>query len=191
MENLDLIIFNSILLLLTLWFALYVNRNFIYKTRINKQRFKLFALRDELTILAMKGEIDYHSKEYQFLLKSLNSLIKITGNFQISDFLKYLISNYDNKKPQEKVKKIKKSIETHSDGLNKIWIEYYKVMNAIMERHLRLFMRIFLMLIISIAGILVSIKLCTKFANWALDTGQKIQSSAKTIKELSEMKAAA
>jgi|GEM_PF-7012425 len=187
MENLDLIIFNSILLLLTLWFALYVNRNFIYKTRINTQRFKLFALRDELTILAMKGEIDYHSKEYQFLLKSLNSLIKITGDFQMSDFLKYLISNYDNKKTQEKVKKIKKSIKTHSDELNKIWIEYYKVMNAIMERHLR----IFLMLIISIAGILVSIKLCTKFANWALDTSQKIQSSAKTIKELSEMKVAA
>lgn len=191
MENLDLIIFNSILLLLTLWFVLYVNRKFIYKTRINKQRFKLFALRDELTILAMKGEVDYHSKEYQFLLKSLNSLIKITGDFQISDFLKYLISNYDDKKAQEKAKKIKKSIGTHSDGLNKIWVECYKVMNAIMERHLRLFMRIFLMLIISIAGILVSIKLCTKFANWTIDTGKKIQSSAKTIEEIAEMKVVA
>ena len=189
MGNTDLIVFNSILLLLVLWLVLYINRSFIYKTRINKQRFKLFALRDKLTILAMKKEIDYNSKEYQFLLNSLNSLIRITGNFQISDFLKYLISNYDDKETLKKKKNIENLIKFHSEELNKIWREYYKIMNIIMERHLRLFLRIFVALIISIAGVLISVKLCTKFAEWTLDTGKRIQSSVKIIKELSEINA--
>ena len=187
MENTDLIVFNSILSLLILWLVLYINRKFIYKTRINKQRFKLFALRDELTILAMKKEIDYNSKEYQFLLNNLNSLIKITGNFQIFDFLKYLILNYDDKETLKKKKNIEKLIKFHSEELNKILHEYYKIMNIIMERHLRLFMRIFVALMISIAGVLVSVKLCTKFAKWTIYTGKRIQSSAKIIKELSEI----
>lgn len=180
MENMNIIIFNSILSLLSLWFILYTNRKFLYRTRINKQRFKLFALRDELTILAMKGQVDFNSKEYQFLLKSLNALIGITGDFRVTDFLKFIAATYDSPQQYKKINKIRANIQKDTDGLHPIWIRYCRVMNQIMSGHLRLL----IMLMVSIAGVLLSIKLCTNIASMATDQGQRILSSSKEIQRI-------
>ncbi len=180
MENLDLIIFNSILLLLSIWFILYVNLNFIYKTRINKKRFKLFALRDELSLLAMQGEVDYNSKEYQLVLNSLNGLIKITGDFKISDFLTYIVKNFDDRKNREVIEQTSQKLEKKNHALNDIWIQFSIVTNNIMSRHLRLF----IMFLVSLAGILKSIKICSDFANLTAERGQRILYSSDTIKKI-------
>jgi len=180
MEHVNIIALNSILLLFSLWFILYTNRKFLYMTRINKQRFEFFALRDELAILAMKDKVDQNSKEYQFLLNSLNALIRITGNFSVTDFLTFILINDDSPQQYTNFNKIRKNIQKEATGLHPIWIRYYRVMNQIMNGHLRLF----IMLTVSIAGLLVSIRLCTNIASMATDRGKRILSSSKEIRRI-------
>jgi len=179
MENLDLLIFNFIILFISVWIILYTNRNFIYKTRINKKRFRLFSLRDDLTLLVMAGKVEYNSKEYQYLLHSLNSVIKITGDFQISDFLKFLITQYNNDEIEEKLDKIDKAVEVQSKEFKVIWVEYHMVMGNIMSKHLRLLVGFVTML----ASLLLSIKIFTNAAKWLLNYGSQIKLSTHKVDE--------
>lgn len=180
MENLNLIFFNGLLSLLSLWFILYTNRKFIYKTRINKQRFKLFALRDELTILAMKGHVNYNSNEYRFLLDSLNSLISITGDFHVTDFLKFIATVSPHS--FNEVDKIEEKLKKDTNGLHLIWVRYYQVMNQIMSRHLKLVVLIF----VTAAGALLSIRICTNITSIAVKKGKEILSSSAEIQKIAK-----
>lgn len=178
MENMNIVIWNAFILIFSLWFILYTNRNFIYKTRINRRRFKLFSLRDELTILAMKGHADYQSEEYQFLLKSLNALIRITGDFHVTDFLKFIATVSPNS--FNEICKIEAQLKKETNGLNSIWVSYCQVMTQIMGGHLKLI----IWTLVAIAGALKSIRICTNIASKIVDKGKEILSSSEAIQKI-------
>ncbi|MDX9963546.1 hypothetical protein [Desulfobacter postgatei] len=180
MEDMNLILWNSFVLIFSLWFILYTNRNFIYKTRINRRRFKLFALRDELTILAMKGHADYNSEEYQFLLKSLNSLIRITGDFHVTDFLKFIATVSPSS--FNEIYKIEEKLNKETNGLHLIWVRYCQVMNQIMSGHLKLIIWV----LVVIAGAFKSIRICTNIASNFVEKGRGILSSSAEIRKIAE-----
>lgn len=81
---------NILISLITIWFFMYLNQKYLIPLKFDIFRFKLFALRDELAILAMKRKILPTSTEYITLNKLINSSICSLSNFKLSIFLKIL-----------------------------------------------------------------------------------------------------
>lgn len=86
-----MLLFNALLTCLCLWAILNVNYRYLQPTLRNKRRFRLYRLRDELSLCAMRGELDERSPEYRTLLVVLNGAIRALGTFQVVDFLKFLV----------------------------------------------------------------------------------------------------
>ena len=82
---------NFIIACLSLWLIMLINYHFLQPALKNQQRFKLYKLRDELSLLAMRGELDENSDEYLTLIKLINNAIRATGSFQVIDYLKFNI----------------------------------------------------------------------------------------------------
>lgn len=83
----SIVIFNVLISLISVWVAMVVNSKFLRPAVLNRKRFKLYELRDELAILAMKGLIKENSEEYLTLLRMMNNSIRATKNFRITSFL--------------------------------------------------------------------------------------------------------
>lgn len=98
---------NIILLLLVGWLMLLLNSKYLQPALINKKRFRLFVLRDRLSLLAMRGELLETSLEYRVFIKLLNAAIKATGTFRVTDFLKYMFNWYSKERlSEESIEKI-------------------------------------------------------------------------------------
>ena len=51
---------------------------------ITKRKYKLYSLRDELTLLVIKGEVIEGSKEHTCILHSINHALRDTQNITLS-----------------------------------------------------------------------------------------------------------
>jgi hypothetical protein len=117
---------------------MYLNNNFLRVARLNKVRFKLFALRDDLALLAMRGLVKEDGIEYRTLTRMLNESIKIMGHFSIIDFLKYVVAIHKDEKLRDNMNSILKKIEHHNIEYKVIVHEYFYTMNFMLHKHLRI-----------------------------------------------------
>lgn len=134
-----MLIFNFGLTLVCLWIAFYVYNYAIRETKFNNNRFKIFALRDRLALLAMEGKISDNSKDYEILMSILNSSIYAMDKFNISIFLKRIKAIYSNPQMQKELESIGKSFETQCLEFRAIAHEYFLIMQTILMKETWLF----------------------------------------------------
>lgn len=128
-----MLLFNFLLTLICIWILLAVNYRYIQPTRWNKHRFKLFALRDRLAILAMQGKIDERSIKYIYLMKTINTAISETGQFKLSRFMNFLVWLQETKKAQDMVDMITSEITEKNDELKMIFSECILIIDSIFK----------------------------------------------------------
>ena len=156
-----MLMFNLIVLCISMWIIMYVNHKYIYTASINSSRFKFFELRDRLAIMAMKGDIKEDAMEYKYLLRLINTLITVTGHFEVIDYIRNVrdIMNFPEAVKASEI--IKKDILNHSTGLRDIYKEFYNEFYRVGDRHLRPF----IITSTIVCAILSSVKLSLNFAN--------------------------
>ncbi|MCA9032846.1 MAG: hypothetical protein KDA66_18660, partial [Planctomycetaceae bacterium] len=69
------LLFDTIAVLVTGVLVLHVHRKFYLDARMMELRFKAFALRDRLSMLAVKGVLQEHDPIYEYLQRKINVLI--------------------------------------------------------------------------------------------------------------------
>ncbi|MEO5377303.1 MAG: hypothetical protein H7832_05910 [Magnetococcus sp. DMHC-6] len=102
----SMVLINFFLIFVSFWACWYVYERYYRRIEIDRRRYRLFALRDRLTLLVMKGKIAEGSTEHLFLLTVLNKTIKSINTFRITSFLRFIIRLYDDKTFQEYIEKI-------------------------------------------------------------------------------------
>ncbi len=102
---------NFLVASVSIWTIIYINNKFLQPALKNKQRFKLYKLRDELSLLAMKGSLGENSTEYLILIRLINSGIKHTGSFKVTDYLHFILTFHKDKDLKEKFEFVAQKIE--------------------------------------------------------------------------------
>jgi hypothetical protein len=82
------ILFNLFMALVCVWVAMTINSKFLRPAILNKKRFAIYELRDQLALLAMRGVIDEKSEEFVTLLRIMNMTIASTKDFRITRYVK-------------------------------------------------------------------------------------------------------
>ena len=79
---------------------LYLIKFYLIEALYNKKRFELYKLRDDVCILATRGNISQQSKEYAFLVNIINFEVNIVGRSRdlVSLMEKIIVPNIDAKK---------------------------------------------------------------------------------------------
>lgn len=85
-----ILVFNFTIALLSVWACSYIYAKHYKPAKIINYRFRLYALRDRLTLLVMRGIIDKDSVEYDILLRLINAAIVSVGTFRVTDFLRFV-----------------------------------------------------------------------------------------------------
>lgn len=143
------------MLLINLFFTIfgwslifYLNYKFLRPASINKERFRLFELRDCLASLAMAGKISTTSDEYKALSYLLNTSIKELNNFSITSYIRFISGHVLHLQSKKKAKTIIALMDQHNDAnYKKLVYSFYSITNNIFLRHTRLFRYSFLPLI--------------------------------------------
>lgn len=110
---------------------------------MNRKRFKLFALRDDLCILAMRGLISQNSVEYTTLRDFLNGSVHVLDKFSATDFLKYLYNVRNDEQLQKKVEIIMGRLHHEDPQYKKIVYQYFDIMYSLYNRHTLLLRTLF------------------------------------------------
>ncbi|MCG6551568.1 MAG: hypothetical protein L7F77_04520 [Candidatus Magnetominusculus sp. LBB02] len=131
--------FNIILIIACIWIAMYLNYNFLRVARLNKLRFRLFSLRDDLALLAMQGVVKENEIEYKTFMRMLNDSIKIMDQFSIIDFLRFVVKIHQDNQLQDDINSILRRIDHRDARLKEIAHNYYYIIDYIFNKQLRIF----------------------------------------------------
>ncbi len=174
---------NLFLTLLCLWLFVYLNNKFLRISRINGVRFQLFALRDRLALIAMKGDIDQSGDEYKTLRHMVNASIKVLDSFSIVSFLKHSIHISQDKELQKRLNKIIYSLEKHGNkDFREIVFQYFKIMITTFDSHTRFLMKVFLpMVIVLMTPFVVWKKICKQKADSLQAAEQYFEKTANKL----------
>lgn len=138
------IYFNIFITLICGWLILYLNSKYLQPALLNKKRFKLFTLRDKLSLLAMKGDLSEDSLEYREFIHLINSTIKATSTFRVTDFLKYMYTWSNNPNRQKNLQKIyqkMKSVDNYA--YCEILSDYFSITQDIFDMQTRILRHVF------------------------------------------------
>ncbi len=156
-----MMLLNILILTISAWIILVVNYKFIQPALKNRQRFKLYKLRDELSILAMKGILDEHSESYLTLIGIQNSAISVSSSFKVTDYLRFLLH-------LQRDKSLKKKLLSTMDNLSKsdnaeycrIAKDSFDVMHTLMYRDTRILRYALFPVLVLLSSLLVLVR-CT------------------------------
>ena len=156
-----MLLINLLVVTVSMWIIFVVNYKFIQPALKNKQRFKLYKLRDELSVLAMKGILDERSDEYLTLMSIQNSTIRATGSFAVTDFLKFLFHFHKDEEMQKRLSAVMEKLDkTDNAEYCRIASDSFNVMHSIMRRDTRV-LRYALFPILVLLGSILAILRCT------------------------------
>ncbi|MBF0415943.1 MAG: hypothetical protein HQL79_09275 [Magnetococcales bacterium] len=126
------IVLNLLFTLIVGWGLLWLNGTVWQQTKFNKYRFRLFELRDQLTLLVMKGQIKEGSPEHRVLLRLLTGAIKSTGTFEVTHFLRFIAQWVDDSEGQREFAQVLDDMKTHPHP------EYREIVQGTLElaRHM-------------------------------------------------------
>jgi len=125
--------FNLILTLICFWLIFRINSLFIQPARWNRYRFRLFELRDNLALLAMRGEIEEQSDEYITLMSMLNKAVNETSKFKAVKFLRFLIEIKKNKELQQKLNDIVSKMSSENKEYQAILHGYFETVHKMFK----------------------------------------------------------
>ena len=138
------IYFNILITLICSWLILHLNSKYLQPALLNKKRFKLFILRDKLSLLAMKGELSEDSLEYREFIHLINSTIKATSTFRVTDFLKYMYTWNNNTNRQKNLQKIYQKIKSFDNyAYCEILSDYFSITQDIFDMQTRILRHVF------------------------------------------------
>jgi len=157
----DMLLINLLIVTASVWVIFVVNYKFIQPTLKNKQRFKLYKLRDELSVLAMQGILDERSDEYTALIGVQNSAICASGSFKVTDYLRFLLHFHKDREMKEKLATVLGNL-SNMDNFEycRIARDSFDVMHKIMRRDTRV-LRIALFPVLLILVSLLALVKCT------------------------------
>lgn len=170
---------NFIIACLSLWLIMLINYHFLQPALKNQQRFKLYKLRDELSLLAMRGELDENSDEYLTLIKLINNAIRATGSFQVTDYLKFIFNFHKDEERKARFKSIIEKIDQadHKEYC-RIASDVFEVLHDILRSDTRA-LRYFLLPGLLAVGFLLKIVKITKLI-------EKVEKKQEQINEMDE-----
>ncbi len=150
-----MLLLNLAIALLCLWLIVTINNKYLQPAIKNIERFKLYKLRDDLSILAMSSELDESSEEYVTLIALINSSIRATGSFKVTDFLRFVFFMHKDKEMHKKIERIMGNLKkTDNPKYCKIASEYFSVMHNILRRDTVVLRFAFFPLMIAIAALI-------------------------------------
>lgn len=107
--------FNITITILCIWAIMWLNNRYLWPALVNKYRFELFSLRDDLAVLSMNGSIEEEDKDYKLLMGLLNSSINALSDFSITHFLSYMYEITTNAKLQKDLERFTNDLEKHKN----------------------------------------------------------------------------
>lgn len=129
---------NLAITLLCVWLIMALNHHFLQPALRNRHRFRLYRLRDELALLAMKGEISEESEEYLLLLGLINNAIRATGSFRVTDFLKFMVLLHENRQVHKRLRRVIDGLRNHRNTeYCRIAREYFDILDEIFRKDTR------------------------------------------------------
>lgn len=141
---------NLLITCICLFVVFKINCKFIRPALMNNERFKLFSLRDQLAILAMKDIISPCDSKYLFLMKSINTTIDMLDKFSLVDYLKYLSFFMNDKKTKKSIFSMVNSLKKHkNEDVARIACSYFEITHSSFEKHTRV-LRIIIFPIVNI-----------------------------------------
>ncbi|WP_089728584.1 hypothetical protein [Candidatus Thiosymbion oneisti] len=163
---------------LSIWLVIIINNKYLQPALKNRSRFRLYRLRDELSVLAMKGELDERSEEYVTLIELINSAIRVTGSFKVTDFLRFVFQLHKDEAMRRKMEGIKRKLgRTDNPEYCRIVRDFFQTMQAMLHSETRILRHVFFPLFLFLAGVLVVFKLSSK-------PKMKVESKKKVIMEI-------
>jgi len=171
-----MLLINLLLVMISVWIIFVLNYKFIQPAFKNKQRFKLYKLRDELSILAMKGILDERSEYYLTLINIQNSAISASSSFKVTDFLRFLVDFNKDEKMKNKLSTMVDNIsKTDNAEYCRIASDTFNVIHNLMNRDTRVLRYMFFPLFL--LGNLLALVKCNI-------PKQRLNSSNHTFKEV-------
>lgn len=157
-----MLLLNLLVVTVSVWIIFVVNYKFIQPALKNRQRFKLYKLRDELSILAMQGVLDEHSDEYLTLMEVQNASISASRSFMVTDFLRFLLRFHKDKEMQKRISVVMDNLDkTDNAEYCRIASDSFNVMHSIMRRDTRVLRYAFFPVLVLLGSILAVLR-CTK-----------------------------
>jgi len=157
-----------------------INNNYLQPALKNRTRFRLYKLRDELSVLAMKGELSESSEEYVTLIDLINSAIGATDSFKVTDFLRFAFYLHQDGEMRRKIEDIKHKLSrTNNPEYCRITRDFFRTMQDILYSETRILRHVLFPVLLFLTGVLVTVKLSSK-------PRTKVESKKKVIKEIGE-----
>lgn len=138
-----MLLFNVILTCLVVWIAMYVNARYLSPAMLNRKRFKLFALRDDLALLVMKKVIEPDSQAYLMMLKHLNRSIRVLGSFSIVALIRHLMRLERDAATKKEIDTIMYLLKNSDDAYKNIVSQYFFVLHELFIERTKLFRKMF------------------------------------------------
>lgn len=128
----------------SIWLIMVINNNYLQPALKNRSRFRIYKLRDELSLLAMKGELDEESEEYTTLIDLINSAIGVTSSFKVTDFLRFAFYLHKNEEIRRKIEAIKQNLNgTDNPEYCRVARDFFQIMQNILRSDTRILRHVF------------------------------------------------
>lgn len=129
---------NLLISLCALWLLVVINTNYLQPTLKNRYRFRLYRLRDELALLAMRGSVSENSDEYQLLADILNAAIHATASLKVTAFLRFLARMQRDGTLKPRLSEIRRKVDSVENAeYCRIASETFNVLHALFLRETR------------------------------------------------------
>lgn len=150
---------NMFILLVSLWIIMLINHRYLQPALKNRHRFKLYRLRDELSLLAMRGRVDENSDEYKLLLDLLNAAISATGTFKVTDYLHFLIKLQKDAHFRQKLENVRRKVANAKNAeYCRIASQTFRLFGEILRADTRTLRGVFFPTLMGVAFLLKLIK---------------------------------
>ena len=154
-----MVVANFVIFLSCLWLVVAINYRYLQPALRNRHRFKLYRLRDELSLLAMRGIVNEESEEFQVLVQLLNAAIRATGTFQVTDYLHFLVRLQQDKNFRKRIEQIRRKVDgAKNPKYCRIASETFHVLNVMLRADTTTLRLVFLPIMIAIAALLALVK---------------------------------
>lgn len=132
-----MITFNILISIFCFLLSYVIYTIYIRKILADKEKFKLYALRDQLNIMAMSQIINYKSEEYQFVIRQINLGIRL---YDVDISITNTISSCVAESEPANVRLFKKVLKMAKENkeFNDILCEYYFLLNRKLKKELKL-----------------------------------------------------
>lgn len=165
---------------ISIWLIVAINNKYLQPALKNRYRFRIFRLRDELSVLAMGGELNENSEEYTTMIELINAAIRATGSFKVTDFLRFTFYLYKDEEVRKRIESIERKLnKTSNQEYCRIARDFFRTLHEMLHSDTRILRRVFLPLLLAFAALLSAF-------NFSSEPKTKIEDKKQAIFEMNE-----